>query len=73
MELFGHNDHRYVWRKKGDACKPKNTIPTVKHAGGNIMLWGCFAAGGTGALYKIDGIMRYENDVEILKQHPSVS
>ena len=21
------------------------------------MLWGCFAAGGTGALYKIDGIM----------------
>ena len=22
------------------------------------MLWGCFAAGGTGALHKIDGIMR---------------
>jgi hypothetical protein len=22
------------------------------------MLWGCFAAGGTGALYKIEGIMR---------------
>ena len=31
IELFGHNDHRYVWRKKGEACKPKNTIPTVKH------------------------------------------
>ena len=25
------------------------------------MLWGCFAAGGTGALHKIDGIMREEN------------
>jgi hypothetical protein len=24
------------------------------------MLWGCFAAGGTGALHKIDGIMRKE-------------
>ena len=25
------------------------------------MFWGCFAAGGTGALHKIDGIMRVEN------------
>ena len=33
------------------------------------MLWGCFAAGGTGALHKIDGTMRQENYVDILKQH----
>ena len=37
------------------------------------MLWGCFAAGGTGALHKIDGIMRVENDVDILKQHLKTS
>ena len=41
----------------------KNTIPTVKHSGGRIMMWGCFAAGGTGALHKIDGIMRQGNYV----------
>ena len=33
------------------------------------MLWGFFAAGGTGALHKIDGIMREENYVDILKKH----
>ena len=37
------------------------------------MLWGCFAAGGTGALHKIDGIMRQENDVDILKQYLKTS
>ena len=37
------------------------------------MLWGCFAAGGTGALHKINGIMKMENDVDILKQHLKTS
>jgi hypothetical protein len=30
------------------------------------MLSGAFSAGGTGALHKIDGIMRQENYVDIL-------
>jgi hypothetical protein len=32
------------------------------------MLWGCFAAGGTGALHKINGSFREENYVDMLKQ-----
>ena len=46
IELFGHNDHRYVWRKNGEACKLKNIIPTVKDRGGSIMLWGCLLQEG---------------------------
>ena len=56
IELFGLNSHRKVWRKKGEAYKPKNTIPTVKHGGGN-MIWGCFSCQGTGRLHVIEGRM----------------
>ncbi len=35
----------------------QDTIPTVKHGGGNIMLWGCFSAKGTGQLHRIKGTM----------------
>ena len=55
IELFGHNDVSFIWRKKGDAFNPKNTIPTVKHGGGNLRLWGCFSSNGPGNLFTVNG------------------
>lgn len=57
IELFGLNAKRYVWRKTNTAHHPEHTIPTVKHGGGNIMLWGCFSSAGTGKLVRVDGRM----------------
>ncbi|KAK6320198.1 hypothetical protein J4Q44_G00093050 [Coregonus suidteri] len=57
IELFGLNSTRRVWRKKKDEYNPKNTISTVKHGGGNIILWGCFSAKGTVRLHLIEGRM----------------
>ena len=56
-----------------DACKPKNSIPTVKNAGGSISVWGGYAVGGTDALHKIAGSIRKGNYVDILKQHLKTS
>ncbi len=46
IELFGLNSKQYVWRKPGTAHHLSNTVPTVKHGGGSIMLWGCFQLQG---------------------------
>ncbi len=57
IELFGINSTRRVWRRRNAAYDPKNTIPTVKHVGGNIMLWGSFFVKGTEQLHRIKGTM----------------
>ncbi|KAK3506427.1 hypothetical protein QTP70_000276 [Hemibagrus guttatus] len=68
IELFGKNS-TCVWRRKNAELHPKNTIPTVKHGGGNIMLWGCFSAKGPGRLIRVKERMNGAMYREILSKN----
>ncbi|TWW61038.1 Transposable element [Takifugu flavidus] len=69
IELFGKNSTCRVWRRKNAELHPKNTIPTVKHGGGNIMLWGCFSAKGPGQLIRVKERMNGAMYREILSEN----
>ena len=62
IELFGLNDNCHFWMKPG-------TIPTVKHGGDSIMLWGCLSAAGTERLVRIEGKMNRAKYREILNEN----
>lgn len=66
FELFGQKRRSKVWRKTGEALIEKNIQKTVKHGGGNIMIWGCFAWSGVGNLVHIESTMTAEKYIDIL-------
>ena len=69
IELFCVNARCHVWRKPGTTHHQANTIPTVKHGGGSIMLWGYFSAAGTGRLVRIEGKMNAAMYRDILDEN----
>ncbi len=57
-----------MWRQPGEEYKDKCVLPTVKHGGGSVMVWGCNGAVGTGELQFIEGAMNANMYCDILKQ-----
>ena len=68
INLFGSDIFKHVWRRPGEEYKDKYAMPTVKHGGGNVMVWGCMSAAGVGGLYFIEGNMNSNMYCEILQQ-----
>ncbi len=42
FNLFGSDGKVMVWRSPKEKFDPKCIIPTVKHGGGSVTVWGCF-------------------------------
>ncbi len=57
-----------VKRQPGEEYKYKCVLPTVKHGGGSVMVWGCMTAAGTVELQFIEGTMNANLYCDILKQ-----
>ena len=58
IELFGHNNHNNRLEEKGGGLQAKEHHPNREARGWQHHVVGCLAAEGTGALHKIDAIMR---------------
>ena len=65
--LFNSYGIQHVRRPAGKRLDPKYTVPTVKHGGESVMVWGCFSAYGMGPLHRIEGIMDKYMYKDILK------
>ncbi len=48
INVFGTDGFKTVWRRKGEEYKEKCMVPTVKHDGGSVIMWGCMSAAGVG-------------------------
>ncbi len=51
INVFGTDGFKTVWRRKGEEYKKKCMVPTVKHGGGSVLMWGCMSAAGVGELH----------------------
>lgn len=68
IEPFGNNSACQVWRKKGCAYDPKNTMTTVKHGVGASWYGVWFSTNSTGTLHIIEENMNGVMNPKILEE-----
>jgi DDE superfamily endonuclease len=68
INLFGSDGVKWGWKKGNNNSDPRIISQTVKHGGGNIMVWGCMTWEGPGFISRIEGGLDSTLYVEILDE-----
>lgn len=69
FELKNSKKRQRVRCRPSDRLRPNCIQSTVKHGGGSLMGWGCFATSGVGKLVKIDTRLTGAGYVDILAEN----
>ncbi|CAK9821629.1 Transposable element Tcb1 transposase [Anthophora retusa] len=69
FNISGSDSYQKVWRKPNEEMHPKNLCSTIKHGGGNVMVWGCISYYGIGKLEFITETMNKMIYLNVLKSN----
>lgn len=69
FKIFSAPAAQRVRRRTGEAFRNQCIVPTVKHGGGSVMVWGCMTAAGVGRLTCVDGTINAAKYCDILREN----
>lgn len=58
---FQSDRKEYFWHRPYENLQRHQVKQTVKHGGGELMVWGCFTWWNVGPFFKVEGVMRKED------------
>lgn len=67
FNIFGCDGRGKIWRKRNEEMKMVNLVPTVKHRGGHVIVWGSMATSELGKIVFIEGNMDRVQYLNILR------
>jgi len=53
FQVFPTRSGQWTWRRPNERFQPNQLIPTVKHGGGSLQVWGCMSGRGIGFMCKL--------------------